>query len=349
MKKYFVAFSLLIFSMKAVGQEGDSTKTKAQDSIVRVKLNQVLDSLLQHTDNDFNLEILNQKIKEISATKEKEIDKAPEPVGWTSKGQFSALVNQSAFNYDWQGGGTSNLAVSASLNYEANYKKNNLTWDNKLIAEYGLTFLKGEDFSRKTNDRIEITSRFGQRIGESLWNYSQFANFISQFAKGYEYTEDDETGDIIRTEQTHIFSPGFLQLGLGLLWKKSDDININIAPITGRIIIVDDQFTSGDDYEDGDYYGVDRFRSSRFEFGGSFSANLKYTVVKNITMSHILNLYSNYIEDPANIDIDYTLTINLLVNKYITGSFIFQAIYDDNATRAFQIREIVGLGLKYDF
>ena len=115
------------------------------------------------------------------------------------------------------------------------------------------------------------------------------------------------------------------------------------------MIFVDKEFTNVADYVDGDYFGVDAGESSRFEFGGSLAAYSKYTLVKNVTLEQLLNLYSNYIEDPANVDIDYTLNVSLLVNKYITGSFVFQAIYDDNATSGFQIREVIGLGLKYKF
>ena len=196
---------------------------------------------------------------------------------------------------------------------------------------------------------MEFNSRLGQQIGESFWNYSLFINFRSQFAKGYSFSTDPNTEKTIRTEETHIFSPAFIQIGPGLLWKKNDNLNVNLAPVTTRIIIVDDQFTSGPDYVDGDFFGVDAGRSSRFEFGGSLSTNAKFKIIKNITMENILSLYSNYIEDAYNIDIDYTLNLNLIVNKYISGNFVFQTIYDDNASSGFQIREVIGLGLNYAF
>ncbi|GAA0714037.1 DUF3078 domain-containing protein [Aquimarina litoralis] len=323
---------------------GQEKKEVKQLDSIQVRLERSLDSLLQNTPKELNVIVLKKLLNKLN----------PKPVkkphiGWKSFGKFSFFFNQSAFNYDWQGGGTSNVAGNLALNYEINYKKNSLTWDNKILADYGLTFLKGENFARKTNDRLEINSRLGQRIAESYWNYSLFVNFRSQFAKGYSFSKDPETDETIRTEETHFFSPAFLQIGPGLLWKKSDNLNINIAPVTSRMIFVDDQFTTTPDYVDGDYFGVDAGKSSRFEFGGSLAAYAKFPILKNITMEQILNLYSNYIEDPYNIDIDYTLNINLIVNKYISGSFAFQAIYDDNATSGFQIREVLGLGLNYEF
>ncbi|WP_241507203.1 DUF3078 domain-containing protein [Aquimarina sediminis] len=341
MRVFFLIISLFFLITKTSGQE--EKKTKNLDSI-QVNLKRSLDSILKNTTNDLNIIVLKQKLKEITPKKPKE-----EHIGWKDKANFSMLFNQSAFNFDWQGGGTSNVAGNTTLNYEFNYKKNSLTWDNKIIADYGLTFLKDEDFARKTSDRVEFNSRLGQKIGKSLWNYSLFTNFRSQFDKGYRFTKDPDTEETIRTEETHFFSPAFVQIGPGLLWKKRDNLHLNIAPVTSRMIFVDKEFTNIPDYKDGDYFGVDTGESSRFEFGGSLAAYAKYNVAKNISLEQILNLYSNYIEDPENIDIDYTLNVNLQVNKYITGSFAFQSIYDDNATSGFQIREVIGLGLKHEF
>ncbi len=341
MKKLVFLFFLLFFIQKNFSQE--KKEVKQLDSI-QVDLTRAVDSLLSKTPNELNIIVLKDVLKKLSP---KPVKKVKE--GWNKFGKFSLFFNQSAFNFDWQGGGTSNIAGNTTLNYEFNYKRKSLTWDNRILADYGVTFLKGENFARKTTDRIEFNTRLGQSIGASYWNYSLFVNFRSQFAKGYRFSKDPDTDETIRTEETHFFSPAFLQIGPGLLWKKSDNLNLNIAPLTSRMIFVDDQFTSGPDYVDGDYFGVDAGKSSRFEFGGSIAAYSKFTIFKNVTMEQLLSLYSNYIEDPANVDIDYTLNLNLVVNKYISGSFAFQAIYDDNATSAFQIREVIGLGLNYGF
>lgn len=341
MRRIFLVAFLFFLIAKTFAQE--TQKIKYLDSI-QVDLKRSLDSILKNTTNDLNIIVLKQKLKEITPKKQKK-----EHVGWKSKAHFSLLFNQSAFNFDWQGGGTSNIAGNVALNYEFNYKKKSLTWDNKIITDYGVTFLKEEDFPRKTNDRIEFNSRLGQRIGNGFWNYSLFINFRSQFDKGYRFSKDPDTEETIRTEETHFFSPAFMQIGPGVLWKKSDDLHINIAPVTSRMIFVDKEFTNVIDYVDGNYFGVDAGESTRFEFGGSLAAYGKFTLLKNVVIENLLNLYSNYIEDPENIDIDYTLNMDLLVNKYITGSFVFQAIYDDNAASGFQIREVIGLGLKYEF
>ncbi|WP_034260220.1 DUF3078 domain-containing protein [Altibacter lentus] len=275
---------------------------------------------------------------------EKEVPKD----GWTKGGNISLLFSQAAFNEEWTGGGTSNYAANLNLTYDFNYRKGPLVWDNRIIADYGVTKTKEQEFTRKTNDRLELNSVLGKQIKETNWYYSYFLNFKTQFTSGYEYGEDVNDNEI-RTETTKFLSPGYLQTGPGLLWKKNDDLSVNISPATAKLIFVDNAFTSLPGYEDGDYFGVDMGESTRFEFGASINGYAKFDIMKNVTVENILNLYSNYLEDPQNIDIDYTLNLIMAVNKFITANATFQAIYDDNAVQAFQIREALGIGVTYGF
>ena len=52
---------------------------------------------------------------------------------WTKVSTVSLLFNQAAFNDKWQAGGTSNYAANFGLTHEANYKKNTITWDNRMV------------------------------------------------------------------------------------------------------------------------------------------------------------------------------------------------------------------------
>lgn len=279
---------------------------------------------------------------------QEEQDETP-PNGWNSEGKFQLLFNQSAFNAEWTGGGTSSMAANLVLDYNINYRKGSFTWDNKFLANYGLTKLKGDEFTRKTSDRLEINSIAGKQLENSNWYYSFFANFRTQFSKGYAYSTNPETGMEVRRETTHIFSPAYLQFGPGMMWKKSENFWFNLAPATARFIFVDQDFTSVPGYVDGAYYGVDQGESSRFELGASVSAYLKYEVMENVSMEHNLSLYSNYLDKPGNIDIDYVLNLDMGINKYLSANLIFQAIYDDNTIGAFQIREVFGAGFTYTF
>lgn len=265
--------------------------------------------------------------------------------GWKTSGNFQLLFNQSSFNNKWLGGGTSNLSGNLGLTYDFNYKKGKLSWDNKIIAEYGLNKIDDEEFTKKTSDRLEINSIVGKQIKESYWYWSFFTNFRTQFTRGYEFFDDPVTGEPRRNEITNFMSPGYLQFGPGLLWKKSDDFKVNIAPATSRFVFVDKKFTRDVD----GYFGVDQGDSFNYEFGAAIGAYAKFKLMENIVLENILNLYSDYLDDPQNVDIDYTLNVTMTINKYLSTNLIFQAIYDDDAIGAVQTRQVFGLAFNYVF
>jgi hypothetical protein len=69
----------------------------------------------------------------------------------------------------------------------------------------------------------------------------------------------------------------------------------------------------------------------------------------NVSIENRLNLYSNYLDDPRNIDIDYQMNVVMRINKYLTANIALQTIYDDNSVQAVQVREIFGIGANYGF
>jgi hypothetical protein len=268
------------------------------------------------------------------------------PNGWKKKGNITFLFNQSTFN-NWLAGGENNLSGNLGINYDFNYKKNDWTWDNKILASYGLLQTKNASFEKKTDDRFEFNSIAGKKaFGE--WYYSVFLNFRTQFTKGFVYGKDAD-GLETRTENTNLLSPGYLTFGPGLFWKKNDNFKINLAPLTSKLTFVDDFYTSDPAYVGGSYFGVDANKNMRYELGFYASTYYKFNLMTNVSLENILNLYTNYLEDPQNVDMDYSLAIVMRVNKYLSANIAFQTIYDDNAFRGFQIRQVFGLGANYGF
>lgn len=126
--------------------------------------------------------------------------------------------------------------------------------------------------------------------------------------------------------------------------EKSDNLKVNIAPATSKLIYVHKHFT-----EFGPSFGVEQGDAIRFEFGAAVNAYYKLNLMENVSMENILNVYSNYLDTPQNVDIDYQMNLVMKVNKYISANVNFQALYDDNAVGAFQIKEVFGLGVNYGF
>ncbi|TKB96975.1 DUF3078 domain-containing protein [Pedobacter cryophilus] len=261
--------------------------------------------------------------------------------GWTKKGNISILFNQSTFS-NWLAGGENSISGNLGVNYDFNYNKNNWTWDNKLLASYGIVKTKNSAFEKKTDDRLEFNSLAGKKIS-GFWYYSAILNFRTQIAKGYIY--DVTNGVETRIENTNFLSPAFLTVGPGLLWKKSDNLKFNLAPLTSKFVIVDKDFTLPDNA----YFGVNEGESLRYELGFYASGYHKFNIMENVSAENILNLYANYLEDPQNVDLDYQLNVILKINKYLSTNVAFQTIYDDNAFKGFQVRQVFGVGLNLGF
>jgi len=81
--------------------------------------------------------------------------------GWKKSGNISFLLNQAAFD-NWIAGGNSNITGTLGVNYDFNYSKGDINWDNKLILAFGITKIKGDDI-QKSDDRIEWNSLLGKK------------------------------------------------------------------------------------------------------------------------------------------------------------------------------------------
>jgi hypothetical protein len=260
---------------------------------------------------------------------------------WTKKGNASLLFNQSTFS-NWVAGGENNVSGNLGLNYDFNYAKGDWSWDNKLIASYGIVKTKTSAFAKKTDDRIYFNSMLGKKATER-WYYSAFVNFRTQFTKGYLYTRDG-AGEH-REEFTNFLSPAYLYTGVGMLYKRDENLKINLSPLTSKFTFVDRSFTVPNE----GYFGVKEGDAMRYELGFNASMYYKLDVIANVQFENILNLYSNYLEETKNVDLDYQLNIVMRINRYLTTNLMFQIIYDDNAYRGFQVRQVFGVAANYGF
>ena len=266
-----------------------------------------------------------------------------DPVGglWLYSGKASLLFNQVAFS-KWASGGVNNVSLGFTIDYEVNYKENGWSWDTKSSGSYGLSYIEGDKFLKKTNDRLEINSLLGKEFSDT-WSYSTILNFKSQIARGYRFGTGDD-GEETRSLKTHFFSPAYLQFGVGLYWKKSTDLWLNIAPFTQRITFVSRKFTQNL-ADDKAYFGVSKGSNNLFELGASVNWFYRFEAIENVFIENRLALYTDYLGEPENIDFDYSLTATMKVNAFISTQFELHLVYDDNAVQSLQTREVFGVGV----
>jgi hypothetical protein len=113
--------------------------------------------------------------------------------------------------------------------------------------------------------------------------------------------------------------------------------NLSTFPATAKLIVVNGHFT-----EFGPSFGVLQGESARFEFELVSRLIISLTMA-NVSIENRLNLYSNYLDNPQNVDIDYQMHLVMKINKYLSANVALQTIYDDNSIQAVQLSEVFEL------
>ena len=263
---------------------------------------------------------------------------------YISKGKITTLLNQSQYK-NWIAGGVNNLSLTLILDYDFTLKNGDLEWINRIDGAYGLVKNQDEDI-KKNEDRLELYSLLALK-NKGRWSYSAVFNLKSQWSNGYEYAPLPN-GIIDRTLTTKFLSPAHSLVGLGMFYKRDDNFWFNYALLSARYIIVNTVFTES--LLDGEnYFGVEKGKSSRFEAGGIISAYYKKEIMKNMHMENKLNLFQNYLEDPLNIDVDYTLSLEFTINQFFSTNILVQILYDDNAIPEIQLKEVFGVSFNVNF
>jgi len=98
--------------------------------------------------------------------------------------------------------------------------------------------------------------------------------------------------------------------------------------------------------------------TSKFEFGAYFRFLFVKDIAKNVNLNTKLELFSDYLNNPQNIDVNWDTQINLKVNSWLSAMFGFVLAYDhdtpitdkDGITGPrTQIKQLLSVGLSYNF
>jgi hypothetical protein len=279
-------------------------------------------------------------------------------LGWKKGGVIAVNLAQTSLT-NWAAGGQNSVAVNGLFSMFANLKKEKSVWDNSLNIGYGLMKQgKNTDFM-KTDDKIDFLSKYGRAAFKNVY-YAALLNFKTQMSPGYNYPNDS-------VKISDLFAPAYLLLALGLDYKPNANLSVFIAPLTAKFTFVTDDTLSAHGA-----FGVTPGEKVRSEVGGYFRAiytknDFKGEFMKNIAFTTKVDLFSNYIENPQNIDVSWETQIAMKVNKYISVNFNTHLLYDDNIQIPFdkdgdktieagesvgskiQFKEILGVGLSYNF
>jgi hypothetical protein len=276
--------------------------------------------------------------------------------GWKKGGVIAINLAQTSLT-NWAAGGQNSFAVNGIFSAFANYKRNKSVWDNSLDIGYGLLKQGKNSPYMKTDDKIDFLSKYGHEAFKNFY-YAALLNFKTQMAPGYNYPNDS-------VKISDLFAPAYLLGALGMDFKPNGYFSAFIAPLTVKFTFVNDKLLS-----DAGAFGVTPGKIIKSEFGGYirviYSKNdFKNEILKNVSFTTKIDLFSNYLDKPQNIDVNWETLIAMKVNKYLSFNFNTDLIYDDNTKilvdrnndgvldlypgSRVQFKEIFGVGFSYNF
>lgn len=265
------------------------------------------------------------------------------------KGKYETLLSFSQTTFtNWASGGENNVAGNAYLNIFENYAKNNISWNNYLGLAYGTSKLQNFEKLRKTDDKINLTSKFGYKMAKS-WEYAALFDFKSQFTKGYKYPNDS-------VYISNFFAPANFQFSLGANYKPSENFSVFMSPIGARLTVVNDSVLRN---RAGGAFGVTGDSPLLWQLGGSVNVMLKKDITKNINWMSKMDIFSDYLKDPLSPVFSWENNFVLKVTKFISFNVMTLMISDPNVPyinehgkpegSRLQFRETFGVGISYTF
>ena len=211
---------------------------------------------------------------------------------------------------------------------------------------------------------LQFNSTFGYRKDTiSNWYHSAKFNFNTQFTNGYNYPNT-------QFAISKPFAPAYTFLGVGAeYFNKVKKITIYISPLTMKNTLVLDQRLANQGafgvvkatYDiDGNL--ISEGEKSKTELGFLITSYYKKEVWKNINLENRLSLYSDYINNFGNIDVDWQIQLDLIVNQYVRANIGAHLLYDDDIKAKkekageqviigpkIQLKQVLGVGLVYNF
>lgn len=237
---------------------------------------------------------------------------------WDFGGTVGLNLNQSSFT-NWAAGGQNAVATTAIASLYAKYRGKRSSWDTSLDLAFGLLSQDGKPLI-KTDDRIDLISKYGYRIQSGKhWYISGLFNFRTQFRDGFEIEDGVEIGDPISSW----LSPAFSIFSLGAEYRPNKTFSFFVSPATTKLTVV-----RLEDLREN--FGVDLDKTTRWEAGAYMRAEYRDDIVENVNLLTRLDLFSNYFNNPQNIDVNWEVLLTFKINEWLATSLTTQLIYDDD-------------------
>jgi hypothetical protein len=266
-------------------------------------------------------------LKKINSAKLQAVNKMYiKPDYWTFRSEAALVLNQ-AFLSNWVKGGESSISTTMDVTGYANYNNKNLLLSSSNFArlKYGLV-ATDKNGVRKNLDLLETNSKLNHKAFGKV-DFSGTMLFKTQLTIGRSYFKYNGRDTSIVASK--FMNPATLTIGFGLDYKPNKKTSINFAPFTYKGTFVLDTAVI-----DQTKYGVPHNKRSLNEPGVSLQVTHEFKPYKTITILNRLQLFTSYIHNPQNIDVDWEMIASANLNWFTEVRLNTHLIYDDDTKTA---------------
>lgn len=258
---------------------------------------------------------------------------------WKYKTESSLLFSQSALS-NWVKGGENSVSTVLDVTAYADFNRPELKLSSSNFARLKMGFLKsGGDAVRKNLDLLETNSKLNHKAF-GKFDFSAIMLFKTQIAIGNAYTKSKVSNQDSAYVVSKFMNPAVMTLGIGLDYKPNKETSINFSPLSYKGTFVpagakiDKNTVLLPGQIDQTRYGVPLGKKSLNEPGASFMINKISHPFKNVTLTNRIQLFTNYIHNPQNIDIDWEMIAVMNLNWFTELRLNTHLIYDDDTKTA---------------
>ncbi len=244
----------------------------------------------------------------------------------------TGLNGSQAYYREWSQGGVDRIAVVANAMISGIYTDGPYQYGFRLDLRYGQTRLDRGDF-RKSEDVIRLRNQFRRRFTDERFSLTANINFETQFDKGFDRSFENV--------QSRFMAPGTLTETVGLSYDPDSYFRSTFG-VSLRQTFISDTSLSG-------RYGLDEGDWFRNEAGFTLVINYEREIWENVKYTGYLETFSNLQKSLLSTDIVFTNELVGRINSYLTTNFEFALQYNDDITKALQIKQILSVGLSFNF
>jgi hypothetical protein len=293
----------------------------------------------------------------VSAQNKKEKKEKP-ATAWKTGGMFTLVAGQSGTR-NWAPTGTEKLTLSATANLflQANRKWGRNSFYNSAELAYGMIYTH-EHKSTKIEDKIDLYSKYSYSL-KGISSVGIVTALRTQFTNAY---DDDVTP---KKRISGFFAPAYLTFSPGVQLQTKDPwFSVHAGPAVRWVIVTNGPYSlvnqGGIDPEGNvertlaELYGVNPAEQVRWEAGVYVSALIKKEIMKNVMVKSRVDLNSDWRRsEPLQIDVYWTNSILMSVNKWLKVNYSFD-LYHDKDVKMFgpeknedknQWKSLLGVGL----